>query len=276
MKKSVVSLLAVVAIIFGVVSCTGGKKAKEEAAKTEEAAVAAGNIPKSLLTEELKTETIRLLHDLPDSEIPYRISNGEVTIGVGNLKYMLPLSKAAEFTTPSQKARACGIYIADYAVLATTGQATTEIEAVLTKLTTDLNITYVTNILKEPAPANASKEQMQNYYAGLEDKVIRALADDDKTHIAVEILGGAVAEYACLIANPSLVVKGDATSAGLSENMERRIEVLGEITGDLSAYYPEMKTLGEALTPLKDKVTSIQAARDANAEITAIRDTLLK
>lgn len=276
MKKSFVSLLTIGAIIFGMASCTGGKKAKEDAAKAEEAAVIAGNVPKSLLTEELKTETIRLLHDIPDSEIPYRISTGEVSIGVGNLKYMLPVTKAAELTSMSQKARACGMYLSDYNILSVIGQPTTEVESVISKLTTDLNISYVLNILKEAAPQNATKEQMQNFYATQEDKLIQALANDDKMNYAIEIIGGATAEYACLVANPSLVVKGDATSAGLTENMEKRIEVLGEITGDLSEYYPELKSLGDSLMPLKDKVTSIQAARNANAEITGIRDGLLK
>jgi len=276
MKKSIVSLLTASALIVGMASCTGGKKTNEEAAKTEEAAVIAGNVPKSLLTEELKTETIRLLNDIPESDLPYRISTGEVTIGVGNLKYMLPVAKASELTTPSQKARACGIYFSDYNILAVTGQPTTEVEAVLAKLTTDLNISYVMNILKEAAPKGASKEVVQKFYADQENKVVQALADDDKINIAIEMLGAASAEYACLVANPSLVVKGDATSAGLTENMERRIEVLGEITGDLAEYYPEMQALGTTIIPLKDKTTSIQTARDANAEIMAIRDSLLK
>ncbi|MDH6533678.1 hypothetical protein D0T51_01610 [Parabacteroides sp. 52] len=274
MKKSFVNLLTVAVVIFGIASCTG-KKAKEEAA-TEEAAVIAGNIPKSLLTEELKTETIQLLNDLPDSEIPYRISSGEVTVGVADSKYMLAVAQAAELTTPSQKARACGIYLADFNVLTVTGQPTTEVEGVLAKLTAELNISYLLDILKVSVPKEATKEEIQHFYASQEDKMVKALAEDDKIHVAIDILGGAAAEYACLIANPTLVVKGDATSAGLSENMEKRIEILGEITNDLSAYYPEMKTLGETILPLKDKVTSIQAARDANADILAIRDALLK
>ncbi len=276
MKKSIVSLLTASALILGMASCSGGKKAKEDAAK-EEAAVIAGNVPKSLLTEELKTETIRLLNDMPDSELPSRISSGEVTISVGNMKYMLPTAKAGELTTPSQKARACGMYFSDYNILAVTGQPTTEVEAVLTKLTTDLNIAYVMNTLKEAAPAkSASKEEVRKFYAGQENKIIKALADDDKLNIAIEILGGASAEYACLVANPSLVVKGDATSAGLSENMERRVVVLGEITSDLSEYYPELGSLGTTIAPLKEKTATIQTARDANAEIMGIRDAILK
>lgn len=275
MKKSIVSLLTIAAVVFGMTSCSG-KKAKEDATKAEEAAVIAGNIPKSLLTEELKTETIQLLNDMPNSDIPHRIASGEVTVSVGDLKYMLPVAKAADLTTPSQKARACGIYLSDYNILSVTKQATAEVEAVLAKLTADLNISYVLNILKEAAPENATNEQLQAFFNAQEKKLITALADDDKINYAVEILGGATAEYACLFANPSLVVKGDATSAGLSENMEKRVAVLGEITSDLSAYYPELTSLAAVLTPLKDQPISIQAAREANADILAIRDGLLK
>ncbi|MDH6359101.1 hypothetical protein [Parabacteroides sp. PF5-9] len=276
MKKSFVSLLTIVAILFCTASCSGGKKAQEDAAKTEEAAAAAGNLSKNLLTEELKVETIRLLQDLPDSEIPHRISTGEVTIGVGNINYMLPVAKAADLSSMSQKARACGIYLSDYNILSVIGQSTNEIEGVLARLTTDLNISYILDILREAAPKDASSEVLQKFYASQEDKIINALANDNKINVAVDILGGVTAEYACLVANPSLVVKGDATSAGLSANMERRVELLGEITNDISSYYPEMKTLGETILPLKDKVSSIQAARSANAEIMGIREALLK
>lgn len=277
MKKSFVGLLTITAVLFGTISCNGDKKAKGDPEKgTEDAAVIAGSIPKNLLTEELKAETLQLLRDLPDSDIPYLISTGEITVNVGDAGYMLPTAKAAELTSASQKARACGIYLADYNVLAITGQPTTEVEGVLAKLTTDLNISYLLNSLKEAAPKDANKEQIQAFYAAQEDKIIKALADDDKINVAMDILGGMASEYACLMANPSLVVKGDASIAGLSEGMEKRIEMLGEITADLSDYYPEMKDLGATIIPLKDKVASIQAARDANADITSVRNSLLK
>jgi hypothetical protein len=80
MKKSVLSMLAVAALVFGMTSCNGAKKTSEEAEKTEEAAVIAGKAPKDLLTEELKQETIQLLKDMPDSDIPYRLSTGEVKV----------------------------------------------------------------------------------------------------------------------------------------------------------------------------------------------------
>jgi hypothetical protein len=271
------SLLTLTAVLFGTISCNGDKKAKEDAAtEIEEAAVIAGSIPRNVLAEELKTETIQFLRDLPDSEIPYLISTGEVTVNAGDTKYMLPVAKAAELTSMSQKARACGMYFADYNVLALSKQPTAEAEAILVKLTTDLNITYWLDILKEEAPGNATKEQIQSFYATREDKMIKALVDDDKINMAIDILGGTAAEYACLIANPSLVVKGDAALAGLSENMEKRVETLGEITGDLSEYYPEMKSMGEIIHPLKEKVTSVQVAREANADIMNIRNALLE
>ena len=85
MKKSVLSMLAVAALVFGMTSGNGAKKSNEQAKETEEAAVIAGQAPKDLLTEELKQETIKLLKDMPDSEIPYRLTSGEVKVNVGDV-----------------------------------------------------------------------------------------------------------------------------------------------------------------------------------------------
>ena len=267
MKKSVLSMLAVAALVFGMTSCNGAKKTSEEAEKTEEAAVIAGKAPKDLLTEELKQETIQLLKDMPDSDIPYRLSTGEVKVNVGDIKYM---------STPTQKARALGMYMADYNVLKAIGKPTAEVEGVIAKLATDLNVSFVLDILKEQAPKDATKEQLQAFLNAQEDKIIEKMAAENKGDAEVEMLGAASAEYACLIANPTLVVEGDATSAGLSTNMEKRVSMLEEVVADLAAYYPDLKQLGETIAPLKEKVASIQSARAANAEIMGIRDALLK
>jgi hypothetical protein len=277
MKKSMISLLIAAAFILSVTACSGAKKqGGEEADQTEEAAVIAGSIPKNLLTEEVKAETILLLKDLPDSELPYRVATGEVKIGVSNLSYMLPVSKASELTTTAQKARAAGIYFADYNVLKALGQPVAEIEGVLAKLTSDLNITYVLNILKQEAPAPSSAEEFGNFLTEQEDQIIEALAADDKVDIQIELLGGLTAELAAVYANPSLVVEGDVILTGLTDNQLKRLEILGQITDDLSAYYTDLTQLAEILNPLKDKVSSIQTARDANAEIIGIRDALLQ
>lgn len=220
MKKSVLSMLAVAALVFGMTSCNGAKKTSEEAEKTEEAAVIAGKAPKDLLTEELKQETIQLLKDMPDSDIPYRLSTGEVKVNVGDIKYMVPVGKAAELSTPTQKARALGMYMADYNVLKAIGKPTAEVEGVIAKLATDLNVSFVLDILKEQAPKDATKEQLQAFLNAQEDKIIEKMAAENKIDAEVEMLGAASAEYACLVANPTLVVEGDATSAGLSTNME--------------------------------------------------------
>lgn len=274
MKKSVLSMLAVAALVFGMTSCNGAKKSNEQ--KTEEAAVVAGQAPKDLLTEELKQETIQLLKDMPDSEIPYRLTSGDVKVNVGDVKYMLPVAKASELTTPTQKARALGIYMADYNVLKAMGQSTSELEGVIAKLATDLNISFVLDILKEQAPKGASKEEVQAFLKAQEDKIIEKMAAENKVDVEIEMLGAASAEYACLIANPTLVVKGDATSAGLSANMEKRVSILEEIVADLASYYPDLKQLGTTIAPLKEKVATIESARAANAEIMGIRDALLK
>ena len=136
MKKSVLSMLAVAALVFGMTSCNGAKKTSEEAEKTEEAAVIAGKAPKDLLTEELK--------HMPDSDIPYRLSTGEVKVNVGDIKYMVPVGKAAELSTPTQKARALGMYMADYNVLKAIGKPTAEVEGVIAKLATAVSYTQLT------------------------------------------------------------------------------------------------------------------------------------
>lgn len=276
MKKRIISLFTLTAFVLFLPAC-GGKKAKDdEAAKTEEAAVVAGQIPKSLLTEEVKSETILFLKDMPSSEIPYRVATGEVTIKVGDTKFMLPLAKASELTTNAQKARACGMYFTDYNVMRAMKQKTTEVEIVLAKLTSDLNITFVMDILKQTAPEGASKEEFAKFLQTQEDNVLHEMVKNDKIDVQIELLSGIAAESACVYANPSLVVKGDATSAGLSDNMMKRLDMLSEVTADLTTYYPDLKQLGETINPLKDKVTSINTARAANAEITGIRDALLK
>ena len=275
MKKSIICLITLLAFVFCISSC-GGKKAQDDKAKTEEAAVIAGNVPKSLLTEEVKAETVRLLKDMPSSEIPYRVATGEVSIGVGETQFMLPLAKASEFTSASQKARACGIYFSDYNILKGMGQKTTEHEIVLSKLTSDLNITFVMNILKEAAPQNASKEEFAKFLQAQEDKVLQEMINNDKIDVQIEMLSGIAVESACVYSNPKLVVKGDATTGGLSDNMMKRLDTLNEITSDLTAYYPDLKSLGETINPLKDKLTSLQTARNSHADIMGIRDALLK
>ncbi len=272
MRKYFINVLSVAVIAFGMASCSG-KKAQDDAAK-EDAAAAAGGITKSVLTEELKTSTIQFLNDVPDFEIPYRIATGEVTVSVGNLNYMLPAAKATELTTLGQKACAFGMYLSDYNVLSSTGQSTAEVANVMSKLATDLNITFLTDIVKQQAPAD--KAAFEAFYQKQQAQIITALADNDKIDVAIELLAGTTAQYACLIANPSLVVEGDATSAGLSERMEKRLSMLGEVTTDLSAYYPDLATIGTTLSPLTDLVISINSARENNAAITGIRDSLLK
>jgi len=275
MKKSILSMLAIAAIAFGMASCNGAKKANE-AQTTEDSAVVAGNVPKDLLTVELKQETTKLLEDMPSSDIPYRLSTGDIKIAVGNTKYMLPVSKAAELTTPAQKSRALGIYIADINIQKVMKQPTTELESAISKLAADLNVTSVLDILKEPMPVKTTKDELNTFMKNQEKKIVDKLAEENKMDVAVEIMGGAAAENACLLANPSLVIKGDATSAGLSDNMVKRIDILGQVISDLSNYYPDLKQLSETITPLKEKVATIQAARAANADIMAIRDALVK
>ncbi|GHV47541.1 hypothetical protein FACS1894181_01200 [Bacteroidia bacterium] len=271
MKKNCVSLLVAAAFVISLASC-GGKKANDA---TQEKAASEAGISKSVLTEELKQETIQLLRDMPASDIPQRIATGEIELGVGNLSYMLPISKASELVTASQKARALGIYLADYNVLKILGQPLAEIENAMAKLTSDLDITFVLNILKETT--SVPKEELKQGLQTQEGAIINMLAANNKMDVAIAILGGITVENAYLYANPSLSVKGDITYIEtLSDNMLKRFGILEEVVSDLSTYYPDLKTLVETMNPLKDKLASLETARKSNAEIRSIRDVLLK
>lgn len=276
MKKSFVSLLTIAAISFGMVSCNRSAKKAEEAAKTEEAAALAGEVSKSLVTEELKMEITKFLKDMPESDLVYKLASGEVSVSVASTDFMLPIAKATELNTQTQKARACGIYFADLNILKAMKKPTADVENVLVKLTTDLNIPFVIEIMKESAPANASKEELNKFLSAQEDKLIEAMTNNDKTDIELELLGGMSVEYANLMANPGLVVKGDAVSAGLSDNMMKRLETLQQVVADVAKYYPDLAQLGETIAPLKDMLASIQTARAAQKDIATMRETMLK
>ena len=276
MKKSFVSLLTIAAITFGRASCNSSKKQDAAEQKVEEEAAIAGEVSKGLLTAELKDEVTRFLKDMPDSELPYKVSTGEVTISVANTDFMLPVSKVSELNTQAQKARACGIYFADLNVLKAMKKPTTDIENVLVKLTTDLDIPFAIDIMKESAPANASKEELSKFMKNQENKLIDAMMENDKADVELELLGGMAVEYAIVYANPGLVVKGDAISAGLSENMEKRIGIIQQITADLAKYYPDLEQLGTTIAPLSGMVATINTARESKAKIEEMRANLLK
>ena len=276
MRKSFVSLLTIAAITFGMVSCNNSKKQDASEQQLEEEAVIAGEVSKSLLTAELKDEVTRFLKDMPDSDLPYKLSTGEVTISVASTDFMLPVNKMSELNTQAQKARACGIYFADLNILKAMKKPTTEVENALLKLTTDLDIPFAIEIMKEAAPANATQEELNKFLSDQENKLIDAMMENDKTDIELELLGGMSVEYALIYANPGLVVKGDAVSAGLSENMEKRLEILQQITSDLAKYYPDLEQLGTTIAPLKEMVTTVNIARESKAKIEEMRATLLK
>ncbi|RHJ95217.1 hypothetical protein [Parabacteroides bouchesdurhonensis] len=276
MKKSFVSLLTVAAFLFGMASCNSSAKKAEAEAKTEQDAVIAGEVSKSLLTEELKVEVTQFLKDMPESDLAYKLATGEVEVSVANTDFMLPVSKISELTTQAQKARACGMYFADLNILKAMKKPTTDVENALVKLTTDLNIPFVIDIMKESAPAGASKEEVNAFMKAQEDKLIDAMMENDKADIEIELLGGMSVEYAYLLANPGLVVKGDAITAGLSDNMVKRLDTLQQVVADLAKYYPDLTQLGETIAPLKDMVVSVNAARAAQKDIEAMRANLLK
>ena len=275
MKKNFISLLAIAAIAFGMASCGGGTK-QNTAESVEQEAVIAGEVSKSLLTAELKDEVARFVKDMPESDLPYKVSTGEVSVSVAETDFMLPVSKVSELNTQAQKARACGIYFMDLSVLRAMNKPTGEVESALAKLATDLDIPFAIDIVKASAPAGASKEELGKFLKEQEAKLADAMVDNDKVDIEIELLGGMSAEQAVIYANPGLVIKGDATSAGLSENMTNRLGTLGQIVSDLGQYYPDLAELQETIAPLGELVSSVGKARESKAQIEGIRAALLK
>ena len=57
MKKSVISVLAIAALMVGMISCNGAKKSNE-AEKDGRSCVIAGKAPKDLLTEEVNRKLL--------------------------------------------------------------------------------------------------------------------------------------------------------------------------------------------------------------------------
>ena len=79
------------------------------------------------------------------------------------------------------------MYMADYNVLKAIGQPTAEVEGAIVKLATDLNVSFVLDILKEEAPKDATKEQLQAFMNAQEDKIIDKMAAENKIDVQIEI-----------------------------------------------------------------------------------------
>ncbi|MGM9759755.1 MAG: hypothetical protein ACI30I_06525 [Parabacteroides sp.] len=275
MKRCIYRLLSIVVLSVGLISCGNNTKSTTEA-NLEEEAVIAGEVSRNLLTDELKTEVIQFLKNMPASDLVYQLSTGEVQISVANTDFLLPVSKVSDLNTSVQKARACGIYFADFQVLKALGKPTAELEQILVKLTTDLNVPFLVDIADRQVPANATKEEFRQFLKAQEGELIEAMMQNDKADIEIEMLGGLAVEYANIMANPGLTVKGNVAISGLTENMAKRLDVLLDITKDLSQYYPDMIQLGEILAPLKGMTTSVEVARTSQKDIEMMRASLLK
>ena len=90
MKRSFVSLLTIAAISMSLISCNNAKKENATPEQQmEQEAVIAGEVSKNLLTAELKDEVTRFLKDMPDSDLPYKLSTGEVEISVANTDFII-------------------------------------------------------------------------------------------------------------------------------------------------------------------------------------------
>ena len=92
------------------------------------------------------------------------------------------------------------------------------------------------------------------------------MMENDKADVELELLGGMAVEYAIVYANPGLVVKGDAISAGLSEFLFFCFVF----------FLPDLEQLGTTIAPLSGMVATINTARESKAKIEEMRANLLK
>lgn len=259
MKKNFFSLFTFVVMTFGMVACNNGQKQQAAKENIESEAAAAGQISKDLLNEELKMEVKTFMKDLPTHNLPEQISSGKVKVSVTNTDYMLPLNRVEEFETITQKARAFGFYGTDVSVLKAMDKPYADLEKVMIKLAVDLNI-----------PFDKDDKEIKG-----REKYFDAMIDNNKTDVMLEILGSICVEYALVYADPSFEIQADVTDA-LSKNMQKRLEMILEITNDLASYYPDLQFMGKTIKPLKEMLTPIDKARESRAEIVAMREALLK
>ena len=277
MKKCCISMWSVVVLSLGLFSCGGGANQQAEAEeKLEVEAVIAGDVARNMLTDELKMEVTQFLKDMPISDLVYQLATGEVQVALANTDFMLPVSRVSDLNTRAQQARACGIYFADMNVLKVLGKPTAEVEQVLLQLTTDLNVPFVVDVMGTEVPEHATREELSHFMKQQEDKLIDVMMENDKADLEIEFLGGLAVEYAYILANPGLSIQGDATTAGLTTNMAKRLDVLIDITKDLAQFYPDMTELGQIIAPLRQMTTSVETAREHQKDIEAMRASLLK
>lgn len=257
------------------VSCGGSQKQKAAKEDVEQQAVIAGEVSKDLLAVELQVEVKSFLKDLPTPTLPEQLSTGEVQISLANTDFMLPMNKMSELNTKTQKARAMGMYVTDASILKAMKKPVKEIKNVLVKLATELDMPFAIDIMNESMPNDNSKEEIAKFVTA-RDKFIDAMVDNNKADVLIEILGGMSVEYGLIYANPGLVVKGEAVTEGLSKNMEKRLDMIMEITNDLAKYYPDLQFMGKTIEPLKDMMIPLELARESRAQIEEMRATLLK
>lgn len=146
MKK--ISILLVIASLMVLVSCgnQGGKKASTKAISTEEAYAQA----------DFKIKMDSLIHSLSMLQsVPLGkdIKDGKITLTAKEKKvkpnYLLPLSKAKDLVTTSQKWSGMAMYDIDLQVAKFYDMPTQDLEQLLAKLALDVNSPATTALFKD-------------------------------------------------------------------------------------------------------------------------------
>lgn len=271
MKKIIFALLAISIVLFS--SCgnnQGKKKTTKEATKT--------SVQEQYITADLKIKLdslVSAMNQLGMLPIFQSAEQGKITLTEKEKKvkpnYLLPVYKANELTTLTQKYRAAMMYRVDLAIAELYGMPTADYKQTLAKLMVDINNPAFTQDLNEKAKNGEMKDIITKVYnEELENGTINFFYE--------AAVAGIVEQLYVLTKNiDKFIVCFDDQSAS---EITYRFTLVHDGIVSLIPYHPEMQSLDTVLQPLYViNAINVKQLRDQlmelKGEIDVIRNSLL-
>lgn len=268
MKKLFISMLCISALVL--VSC-GNKASKKKDAVVEPKEVSA---QEQYLTEDLILKMNDLITSLGDfGLVPQMraIFDGKVELTEKEKQvkpqFLMPLEKADELITLSQKSKALGVYFVDKSYAALYGIPTEPYDAILTRLSVE---TDNQGILEEPdinIEINASDTKDWVVSMGNE------LLEKEKINQFIETAAAGVLENIYILSQDldRYIVFFDDESAS---EISLRFVYLLEAANDLLPYYPELSSLITVIEPLR--VINAVTVAQLKEQLTTLKGDIAK
>lgn len=268
MKKITFVLIAASLILMGSCGNQQNKKKKTETKTTT---------AEQYLKEDLKIQLDSLVAELTKLQsgiITTSIENGKVTLSEKEKKvkpnYLLPLEKASEATTLSEKYRAVAIYMSDMAVAKLYDMPTDGYKQTISKLLADINSPALTAAFKEGQSANIDAALRSLYDEALKNNTMNLFWD---------VVVSSMVEQLYIVTHniDKFITCFDDQSAA---DVTYRFVLVHNGIVSLIPYHPEMKNLETILKPLEViNAMSVKELRDQLIElkgsISTSRDELL-